>query len=85
VRYYFAITQPKEDVMTPQQCVAARGALGWQIKDLAAESELTTKTIAHFESGKKTHKSTTNMLRHTFEKAGVRFDETGAGITWIVQ
>ena len=37
--------------MTPEQCRAARGLLGWTQPELAAEANLKLLTIVEFETG----------------------------------
>jgi transcriptional regulator with XRE-family HTH domain len=65
-------------MLTAVQCKMARAALGWGVRDLAARSGVATNTITRFENGRTgTNVSTLNLLKMTFEKAGVRFTDEG--------
>ncbi len=69
-------------MMTPAQCRAARGLLGWQQQELATQAEIAVNTIRKLEGGKTSpHKSTLKILKATFEKAGIEFTtEGGIGV-----
>lgn len=62
------------------QCRAARGLLNWSQGDLVKESRLSAVTIRAFERGGEMRASNRNLLRFTFERAGVEFiPENGGG------
>jgi transcriptional regulator with XRE-family HTH domain len=67
--------------ISPEQCRAARGLLGWSQADLSRASETATKTIADFERGaREPYARTLDDVRAAFERAGVEFiDENGGG------
>ena len=61
--------------LTPAQCVAARGLLGWGVRDLAAKAGVSQATIVDFEKGhRKPHNSTREMIRLALVKAGVEIN-----------
>lgn len=65
-------------IISPQQCRAARGLLGWS-QDMAAEASKVAKaTIANFELGKRSpYDRTLRDLKQAFELAGVEFIPPG--------
>ncbi len=67
--------------ISPEQCRAARGLLGWSQGDLSKASETATKTIADFERGaREPYARTLEDVRVAFERAGVEFiPENGGG------
>jgi len=67
--------------ISPEQCRAARGLLGWSQSDLSKASETATKTIADFERGvREPYARTLADVRAALERAGVEFiPENGAG------
>ena len=67
--------------ISPQQCRAARGLLGWSQSDLSKASETATKTIADFERGaREPYARTLEDVKAAFERAGVEFiPENGGG------
>ena len=73
--------------MTPKQCMAARGALGMQIKELANRADVMPDTVTAFESGKKTHATTPKVLELALRTAGVNFesDDSWEGVTWVTE
>ncbi len=67
--------------MTPEQCRAARGWLGWSQGELAARAKVAKNTVYLFEAGQRS--PTENVLaamRQAIEAEGIRlvFDDTGA-------
>jgi transcriptional regulator with XRE-family HTH domain len=71
--------------MTPEQCRAARGWLGWSQQELATRAGIAKNTVYQFETKLRT--PTPNniaALRRAIEAAGVRLvfdrDGTAAGI-----
>jgi transcriptional regulator with XRE-family HTH domain len=67
--------------ISPEQCRAARGLLGWSQSDLSKASETATKTIADFERGaREPYARTLEDVRAAFERTGVEFiPENGGG------
>ena len=65
------------------QCRAARGLLSWSQGDLVQNCGLSAATIRAFERGGPMRDSNRNLLRMTFERAGVIFiaeNGEGAGV-----
>ena len=71
------------DIITPEQCRAARAFLNWSQEDLAKKVRVIKTTIGDFER-KKTipYRKTLEDIRTEFEKAGIRFEnnKTGFGV-----
>ncbi|WP_256753465.1 transcriptional regulator [Mesorhizobium sp. Mes31] len=66
--------------MNPVQCRMARAALGWGVLDLSKEAGISTQTIVRFERGEALKQSTVDLIRSTFESAGIEFiPENGGG------
>ncbi|WP_210239438.1 MULTISPECIES: transcriptional regulator [unclassified Mesorhizobium] len=59
--------------MNPVQCRMARAALGWGVLDLSKEAKISTQTIVRFERGEALKQSTVELIRSTFESAGIEF------------
>ncbi|RWB76234.1 MAG: transcriptional regulator [Mesorhizobium sp.] len=58
----------------------ARAALGWGVLDLSKEAKISTQTIVRFERGEALKQSTVDLIRSTFERAGIEFiPENGGG------
>ncbi|ESX05212.1 DNA-binding protein [Mesorhizobium sp. LSJC268A00] len=58
----------------------ARAALGWGVLDLSKEAKISTQTIVRFERGEALKQSTVDLIRSTFESAGIEFiQENGGG------
>lgn len=75
------------DDISPDQCRAARGLLGWSQDDLAKQSGVTKKSIADYERGATTKPQprTLRDLRSALEAAGIEFifpNGGGAGVRW---
>jgi predicted transcriptional regulator len=68
-------------MVTPEQCRAARGLLGWSQGDLAEKAAVGIVTIRHLEAGAHVpRRATLDVIRRSFEAAGVEFiDENGGG------
>ncbi|TRC88069.1 transcriptional regulator [Mesorhizobium sp. WSM4310] len=59
----------------------ARAALGWGVLDLSKEAKISTQTIVRFERGEALKQSTMDLIRSTFESAGIEFiPENGGGL-----
>jgi transcriptional regulator with XRE-family HTH domain len=66
--------------MSPEQCRAARGWLGWTQQELARRSGVGLSTVRDFEKGERTPiPNNLAALRRAFEVAGVifMFDTSG--------
>ena len=62
--------------LTGDQIRAARGALGWSVKRLAAESGVGSATIVRYEEQTATPQSRKDNLlkiKHVLESAGIEF------------
>ena len=71
--------------MSPEQCRAARGWLGWSRDDLARKANVSLRTVAAFEREETTPQpNNLAAMRRAIEAGGVRlvFDKNGtaAGI-----
>lgn len=67
-------------ILHPVQCRMARTALGWGVRDLAAEAKVSADTVARLERGEALRERTVDAIRSTLEKAGVIFvEENGEG------
>ncbi len=72
---------PDNMIISPEQCRAARGLLGWSQRDLSRASLVNERTVIDFERGaRRTYPRTVADLRRAFEEAGIEFiDENGGG------
>ncbi len=60
--------------LTPEQCRAARGLLGWSQSELERCAGVARKTLADFEGGKRSpYDRTLADIRAALESAGVIF------------
>ena len=68
-------------MITPAQCRAARGLIGWSQQDLAREARIGIVTVHQLEAGaSQPRRATLEVIRRAFESAGVEFiDENGGG------
>ena len=68
-------------MITPAQCRAARGLIGWSQQDLAREARIGIVTVHQLEAGaSEPRRATQDVIRRAFEAAGVEFiDENGGG------
>lgn len=75
------MASPKLAMITPAQCRAARGLVGWSQQDLAGHAGVGTVAIHQLESGtSQPRRATLDVIRRAFESAGVDFiDENGGG------
>ncbi len=69
-------------MITPAQCRAARGLLGWSQRDLAGRAQVGLMTVNQLESeATAPRRSTAAVIRSAFEAAGIEFiDENGGGV-----
>ena len=68
-------------MITPAQCRAARGLLGWSQQTLASSAGVGTVAVHQLEAGvSQPRRSTLAVVKRAFEAAGVEFiDENGGG------
>ena len=68
-------------MLTPGQCRAARGMLGWNQQELARRARVGIVTVHQLEAGlSQPRRATLDVIRHAFETAGIEFiDENGGG------
>ena len=68
-------------MVTPGQCRAARGLLGWSQQTLADRARVGIVTVHQFEAGSsQPRRATIEVIRRAFETAGIDFiDENGGG------
>ena len=68
--------------MTRDQCRAARALLNWTQDQLAQSAAVSKKTLADFESGKRTpYARTLADIRRTLEDGGIEFiPQNGGGV-----
>ncbi|RCS22081.1 XRE family transcriptional regulator [Phyllobacterium salinisoli] len=66
------------------QCRLARVALGWGIRELSEEADVSQQTIVRLEKGEELRLSTLERIRRTFEDSGIEFipedEHSGVGI-----
>lgn len=68
--------------MSPEQCRAARGWLGWSQQELAERASVGLSTVRDFEAGRRQPiPNNIAAMRHAIEAAGVEFvDEEGKAV-----
>ena len=68
-------------MVTPGQCRAARGLLGWNQQELARNARVGIVTVHQLETGvSQPRRATLDVIRRALELAGVEFiDENGGG------
>jgi transcriptional regulator with XRE-family HTH domain len=70
--------------MTREQVKMARAALGWSVKDLAAEASVAANTVSRYENGADAYGETLLKLQRALEAGGLIFfvedDEYGPGV-----
>ena len=72
---------PQREVVTPEQCRAARVWLGWSRDELARQANVSLRTIAAFERAEiRPQSNNLTAIRTAIEAAGLRlvFDKYGA-------
>jgi len=77
-------------MLSPEQCRAARGWLGWSQEELSKRASVGLSTIKDFEGGKRSPmRNNLEAMRRVLEGAGIGllFDEGGTphGITATLQ
>jgi transcriptional regulator with XRE-family HTH domain len=68
-----------DDPIVPVQCWMAREALGWSGYRLARAAQVSPETVARFERGVALKEITVEVIRLTFERAGVVFVHANDG------
>jgi transcriptional regulator with XRE-family HTH domain len=59
-------------MITPEQCRAARGLLGWSQQELAQKASVGVVTVHQLEAGStQPRRATLEVIRRAFEAAGV--------------
>jgi ribosome-binding protein aMBF1 (putative translation factor) len=69
--------------MSPEQCRAARGWLGWSQQDLAKRANIGLSTLKDFENGKReTIPNNLDAIRRALESQGIEmlFDPDGKAV-----
>ena len=68
-------------MVTPGQCRAARGLLGWNQQELARRARVGIVTVHQLETGvSHPRRATLDVIQRAFKSAGVEFiDENGGG------
>ena len=68
-------------MISPGQCRAARGLLGWSQQELAKIARVGVVTVHQLENGlSQPRRATLEVIRRAFEAAGIEFiDENGGG------
>jgi transcriptional regulator with XRE-family HTH domain len=73
-------------MLTPGQCRAARGLIGWNQQELADRAHIGIVTVHQFESGlSQPRRITLEVIRRAFEAAGLEFIDGnggGPGVRW---
>ncbi|WP_134495931.1 helix-turn-helix transcriptional regulator [Microvirga pakistanensis] len=71
-------------ILSPEQCRAARGLLGWTQEELAERAGVSRSTIRDYENGRHClHPSTATQVVSALEGGGVLLipsDEAGPGV-----
>lgn len=68
-----------QQMISPQQCQAARALLGWSQADLATRAEVSRATISRFEKGDSLDLADAIAIRRVMESAAVEFLKKGDG------
>lgn len=71
-----SINSQRYQIITPNQCKAARNLLGWKQIDLAQKSGVGVATIGNFENEARIPQARTlKDIKNTFEQAGMEFED----------
>ena len=77
--------QIDKNIITPEQCRAARGLLNWSQEYLAKKVRVGKTAIGDFERGKtKPYRKTLEDIKFSFEAGGVRFIDNEAEFGAVV-
>ncbi|MBF0324229.1 MAG: helix-turn-helix transcriptional regulator [Alphaproteobacteria bacterium] len=63
--------------MNPEQSRAARGILGWSVRDLAEKAGVGVNTVSRFENSGEAMHSTVTKMQAALETGGVSFIPAG--------
>lgn len=63
--------------MSPEQSRAARGILGWSVRDLAEKAGVGVNTVSRFENSGEAMHSTVTKMQAALETGGVTFIPAG--------
>lgn len=74
--------QPAPITISPEQCRAARAALGMTTTEVREAVGMSQATLVKFEAGGEVRASSADKLRVLFEAHGVAFAADGRGLTW---
>ena len=68
-------------MVTPGQCRAARGLLGWNQQELAKRARVGIVTVHQLKTGlSQPRRATLDVIKRAFESGGIEFiDENGGG------
>lgn len=67
-------------MLSPEQCRAARGWLGWSQEELSKRAKVGQSTLKDFEGGKRTPmRNNLEAIRAALEAAGIGFTFDDAG------
>jgi transcriptional regulator with XRE-family HTH domain len=73
-------------MLTPGQCRAARGLIGWNQQELADRAHIGIVTVHQFEAGlSQPRRITLEVIRRAFETVGLEFIDGnggGPGVRW---
>jgi transcriptional regulator with XRE-family HTH domain len=58
-------------MITPRQLKAARGGLGWSMRDLADKSRISLQTAHRFEAGGELREATLSKIEAALDRAGM--------------
>ena len=71
-------------MVTPGQCRAARGLLGWNQQELARNARVGIVTVHQLETGvSQPRRATLDVIRRAFELAGVEFIDENGGVPGV--
>jgi transcriptional regulator with XRE-family HTH domain len=74
------IGQGAAEMITPEQCRAARALLNWRQEELANEAGVGIVTVRQFEGAAHApRRATLEVIRRALETAGVQFIEENGG------
>jgi predicted transcriptional regulator len=66
-------------ILSPAHCAIARKLLGWGIRELALQAQVSHATIVSFERGQRSpHASTRSMILQALEAGGVEIIKSDA-------
>ncbi len=73
---------PPSSTLSPEQCRAARAALGLILDDLIEATGCSRKTIVKFEAGGEVRTSIVARLKAALTARGAVFAADGRGLSW---